>query len=292
MRMLESTGLIISAHFGKVRQPVAHPTVAACMQIASLRQKMIQHAELNDGFIFDKAGCRQRVKDTYNPDILAMAELFDSIQHGERLYTYCGALSREAARIKTHPDIMQMRQEWQSLSASQKLAALRVLSTHMVDVLNKSQYSLCLNYPVITMATYPEASRDRIAMQVAKYEPFKRDVDDDKGISLSHISVNRDKPSLNNFDATVAMLWHEHIHMYMQGMRACLHEGYLRSNHPLYEEISKSDLIQKYKITGNFSYAEKLYYAEPEEKLCYFAQNIFQTVFRYIPAQDMGLAYG
>lgn len=269
----------ISAGFGRARMPVENPFLCACMEIAQRRSALLARAQAENGFILDQAqNVKELDKKRYGGEISAIAALFHKLQHDNALYSHCSGLARQAAAFaKRDPVIAELRADWAQLDNHQRLEGFKALSRMMVDILNDSEESLCLNYPMMALARFPEASRATIAMQVQAFAP-----PGDKNASLYLMSVNDDMLRNADFNGSASFLWHEHQHVYMSGLRSMLQEGFLPAAHPLYQEAYKSKTIQDYKITGNISLAHDIYYAEPEEKLCYFTQDIFNKVFRYV----------
>lgn len=279
MRTFDYTGLTISTYFGKARRPVANPCVAVCMKLADIRLSMRKDANLNDGYLRDSHENIISLKpDRYTTQIKQIVSLFGELSHSGFIFQHASAISREAAMsLKNKPDLVKMRKEWPYLSEREKIKALRDISEIMTNILNASDQALCLNYPTITLAKFPEASSQKIGMQVQHYMTPLRDQ------TLAQISVNREGLETQGFNEAVSMLWHEHMHMYMAALRDCYSAGFIDSRSPLYEDAERSFIIHQCNIVGNINLSDEIYRAEPEEKLCYFTQDVFYKTFSYQP---------
>lgn len=274
----------IANGFGRARMPVENPFLSACMEIAQRRQNLITRAQAENGYIRDQdQNIKHLDKNRYSHDIKQIAALFGQLQHGSTLYSHCRALAQQAALLaKCDPDIDALRVNWGSADERQRLTGLKILSRIITDSLNESDKGLCLDYPVLSLARYPAASRETIAMQVQYFNPPQN-----PKTAMHLIAINSDMLNKTDFDTSTAQMWHEHQHIYMSGLRDMLRDGFLPTGHPLFKDAYKSKTINEYKIIGNIGLASDIYYAEPEEKLCYHTQNTFQTALRHIPAQPM-----
>ena len=288
MRLFEDNISSLSTGFGRVRN--IDPITAACMEIARLRSSMVEHAYANGNVNTDENNNPRGIKaEKYRDIITNVITLFKGIRHSTDFYSHSAALARDATRgMKMRPDVTQMRQSWPKMNHQEKIEGLRQLSALMIDSLNKSEYSLCLNYPSIAIATFPKATRDLVGMLLQQYS-----IGAGRNPPLMHlISVNRETLDKADFNQVSAMLWHEHHHIYMGGMRSCLQQGFISNKHPQFDEIQRSDTITKYRITGNIGTCKDIYHAEPEEDLCAYVQDIFQKTFSYIPETGLKIQHG
>ncbi len=278
----------ISAGFGRARMPFENVLLSTCMEIAERRRNLIERAQAEDGYIRDEAqNIKHLNKARYGADIKIIAALLDKLQHDSALYNHCSGLARQAAALaKRAPVIAALRADWDRLDGHQRSEGLKALSRIITDVLNDSEEALCLNYPTVSLARFPSATRNAIAMQVQCFNP-----PGDEQTAIYLMAINHDMLMKTDFDNSTAQLWHEHQHVYMSGLRDMLRDGFLTPAHPLYKEAYKSRTIQDYKITGNIGLADDMYYAEPEEKLCYSTQNIFNRVLRYVPEHPVVMMY-
>ena len=260
--------------------PYENIFLRTCMEIARHRHDLLGRAHADNGFIRDDAlQIKSLDKKRYSAEIVTIVELFHRLQHDDTFYTHCSGLARQAAAFaKRDSALSALRTQWEALNEAQRLDGLRILSRIFTNVLSDSDKGLCLNYPVLALAKFPAASCDTIAMQIQNPYPAT-----DYGFSFYLLSINRDMLENMDFVNAGTLLWHEHQHMYMSGLRDMLRDDTMTPEHPLYKETYRSKTINDYKITGNISLAHEIYYAEPEEKLCYFTQDIFNRAFRYVP---------
>ncbi len=278
----------ISPGFGRAKMPVENLFLTTCMEIAQRRNDLMTRALAEGGYIRDtEQNIKHLDQRRYGADIKLIATLFDRLQHSGALYGHCSGLARQAASVAKHDKaIADLREAWDSSDQHQRCAGLKSLSRIITDVLNHSEPGLCLNYPTLSLARFPAATRKAIAMQVQFFNPPRT-----QHPPVYLIAINDDMLMNSSFDNSTAQIWHEHQHVYMSGLRDMLRDGLLLPAHPLYKEAYKSKTVQDYKITGNITLAHDIYYAEPEEKLCFATQDIFNRVFRYVPEHPAVMTY-
>ncbi len=278
----------ISAGFGRARMATDNPLLTTCMEIAQRRSNLMARAQTEDGYIRDAdQNIKHLDRKRYDADIKLIAALFEKLQHGGALYGHCSGLARQTATLaKRDQAVTDLRASWDGSDQYQRIAGLKGLSRIITDVLNESEPGLCLNYPTLSLARFPAATCDTIAMQVQCFTPPRN-----QQPPIYLMALNSDMLMKTSFEDSTAQLWHEHQHVYMSGLRDMLRDGFLPPTHPLYKETYKSKTIQDYKIVGNISLAKDIYYAEPEEKLCYSTQNLFSRVLRYTPEPPVVAMY-
>ncbi len=268
--------------------PTENAFLSTCMEIAQRRSSLIARAEAESGYIRDE---QQNVihldKSRYGDDIKRIAMLFDKLQHNNALYAHCSGLARQAAALaKRDPILADLRADWDLANTQERFVGLKDLSRIITHVLNESEHDLRLDYPTLSLAKFPKATAETIAMQVQCFNPPRG-----QQPPIYLMAINNDLLTKAAFDNSTAQLWHEHQHVYMSGLRDMLRDGFMTPHHPLYTETYKSKTIQDYRITGNLTLAADVYYAEPEEKLCYATQDIFNRVFRYVPEHPAVMRY-
>ncbi len=267
----------LASKFPHVKMPVENNLLLTCMSIARLRSFMQADAAAHNGYVRDQKGQITGLNTArYAAQIKEITALFNNIPHSTTMYRYSHVMARDVAtRLKKKPDVAALHQDWQSLPPPEQMKGLRLLSDTMIDVMNETDGSLLFNTPVLGLSNIPRTSTTMVAMQVQKYDPRQRTSAPD----LTLITVNREILSGMSFNLIAAMLWHEHQHIYMTGLREAYANKDIKREHPLFEDACRSHTIDQYKITGNIQLSQALYYAEPEEKLCYFTQDIFEKAF-------------
>lgn len=276
----------ISAGFGRARMPADNLLLRTCMEIAQRRQRLQEDALAHNGYIRDD---QQNIKGLdnklYGGEISLIAALFHKLQHDNNLYSHCSDLARQAAtRAKRDPVIADLCATWDTLDLKQRLTGLCAVSRIMTNVISGSDKMLRLNYPMLALTKYPAAAHDTIAMEM---RAFSRPGSKEASIYL--LPINNHILAKSDLNSSLSMLWHEHQHIYMSALRDMLRDGLMARAHPLYKETYKSKTICEYRIVGNILLADDIYRAEPEEKLCYFTQDIFDKVFRYEPEPTFSL---
>lgn len=267
----------LTRHFPHVKMQGVNPLLLNCMNIAKLHRYIQEDAQAHDGYARDKAGQITGLDpQRYAPQIQQIISLFDNIQHSTTMNRYGRVMARDSAqRLKHHPAVMDLRAQWTNLPERERMKGLRLLSDTMIEVMNESDPVLLFHPPVMGASDIAPADTV-IAMQVQQHQAPHQPHD------FTLITINRSSLRDLPFNHLAAMLWHEHQHIYMSGLRDAYQRQQIKQDHPLYEDAVRSHTIGQYKITGNIKLSTALYRAEPEERLCYFTQDIFENNFRVV----------
>lgn len=265
----------LSEGFGLVGSSIHDPLAATCRRIGALRHKIIDYATAHNLFTHNGNGMVIGLKPgTCTAEIAEMAALLDTIPYSPALQTQATLQAGLAARsFRQSSSFQSMRAQWGALSEDARMACLKTMSQAMTRSINEN-HPLIINDPLLTKARLTGGA----AMQVNNYRHPTQD------INLLMISINHATLDSPDFDKTAAMLWHEHLHVYMTHLRDAFDQGEITPDHALYHDARKASLISACNIPGNNTFSETLYRSEPEEKLCYQSQDVFYRVLRYKPS--------
>lgn len=271
----------LTGKFPQVRTPSGNNLLQTCISLAHLKRGLHEHAAAHNAYACDPAGTRISVDlEVYGPTIRQMISLFDNIQHSTTMYRYGRVMAQDAAaQLRRQPAVIQLAQDWHDLPGPEKMKGLRLLSDTMLDVMNKSDDALLLNMPLLQMTNIPRTSSTPIAMQVQQIKAGPHPY----APTVSMIQVDRGCIEKMSFPAISAMLFHEHQHLYMAALREAFQDNLLPRGHALFEDACRSHTVHQYKLNGNINIAAALYRAEPEERLCYYAQDVFEKSFGCAP---------
>ena len=272
----------VSEIFARTGKRVYDPLLWACMRLATLRESIWNEVFDRDALLKDENNINYAIKPNVGKaEIAEMVSLFQAMPYSPKLRKHAGDQARSVALMLRHsPSVQKMHQQWPLLDHQDRMNCLKDISGIMIRMLNDQDF-LCINQPLIGKAVMPRGC----AMQVNVHKH------PDDGILFHLISVGSPALDLEDFYQAASLLWHEHNHIYMAHLRDAFDQQTIPHDHVLYNDARKASRLTN--VIGNIILSRDIYQSEPEEKLCYFTQDVFYTTLRYQPpANNMAMRHG
>lgn len=270
----------VSESFARIGRSIYDPLQTKCLRLRYLRELIWNEAHDKNAFLKDQNDIIYAIRlGICKVEIAEMVSLFQAMPYSPKLRKHAGDQARSAALTLRHsPAVQKMHRQWPLLDHQDRMNCLKDISRIMIRVLNDQDF-LLINDPIIGKATMANGA----AMQV----------ETDKSATFHLVSVSSSTLDLEDFFQVISLLWHEHTHIYMSHLRDAFDQKRIPYNHNLYDDARKVSLLAAHRVIGNIVLSRDIYQSEPEEKLCYFTQDVFYTTLRYQPpANSMAMRHG